>query len=54
MEQLDRKDARLLSELVNLKLDDKPSQLGDSCTGEGKRKLKKIGALRATYDSQIY
>ena len=56
MEQPERKDNRLLSELVDLKLTNttSTSSPSDESGGDNKRKAKKIGALRATYDTQIY
>jgi hypothetical protein len=58
MENLDRKDNRLLSSLIDLKLERTKNENSHEEVSiylcQGKRKTRKIGALRAIYDNEIY
>lgn len=58
MENLDRKDNRLLSSLIDLKLERTKNETAHEEVSpglcQGKRKTRKIGALRAIYDNEIY
>ena len=58
MEILDRKDNRLVSSLIDLKLEsNRKETVFEEVTLsliQGKRKERKMGALRAVYDNEIY